>query len=539
MLKIISFLIIITSVLSVFVSLQAQEQTVGLFLNDSSAYDGYTLFAPLDYTTTYLIDNSGLLIHSWENSYRPCNPVYLLENGNLLRPALEGHPNFPNDGAGGRVQILDRDGTVLWDFPYISDQYIQHHDVKMLPNGNILMIVWEYITKEEALAAGRRPDLIPRSDRVLPDYIIEVEPLGPTTGNIVWKWRIWDHLIQDYDSTKENYGVVEEHPELIDVNFGQSMARRGPDDWTHTNGIDYNEAFDQILLSVPAFSEVWIIDHSTTIEEAAGHTGGNSGKGGDLLYRWGNPQAYRAGDEEDRKFYGVHDANWIKVGYPGEGNILVFCNGGSRPDGSYSTVEEIVPPVDENGNYPLTPGSSYRPDEQLWIYYNVENPSDFYARWVSGAQRLANGNTLICNGPYGTFFEVTQEKEIVWEYLNPVIDDGPLTQGECLPPGHLGNKNKVFKIRRYAPDYPGLSGYDLTPQGPIELYPAIFRGDANGDEEITITDIELLINYLFRGGFPPLPAQAGDVNGAGGISIIDVVYLINYVLKSGPPPGCP
>ena len=57
----------------------------------------------------------------------------------------------------------------------------------------------------------------------------------------------------------------------------------------HCNGLDYNSALDQIALSCRGMNEVYIIDHSTTTEEAVGHTGGNAGKGGDILYRWGNP----------------------------------------------------------------------------------------------------------------------------------------------------------------------------------------------------------------------------------------------------------
>jgi hypothetical protein len=157
-----------------------------------------------------------------------------------------------------------------------------------------------------------------------------------------------------------------------------------------------------------------VIDHSTTTLEAAGHTGGNSGKGGDILYRWGNPVAYRAGTDEDQKFFQQHDVRWIKPGCPGEGNILVFNNGNGRPGTDYTTVDEIVTPVDEDGNYYLEPGSAYGPEEQIWIY-----DSDFFAFYVGGAQRLPDGNTLICNAPSGEFIEVTPEKAIVWEYENP------------------------------------------------------------------------------------------------------------------------
>jgi len=445
-------------------------QTVGLFVNQEGSYDGYTLFAPLQYSTTYLIDNAGRLVQSWGSDYTPGNSVYLLENGNLLRTAaLPRGPNsrFGTGGAGGRVEEFTWDGTLVWEFEYSSDQHLQHHDIEKLPNGNVLMIAWEHKTAAEAIAAGRDPDLLTDGE-LWPDHIIEVEPTGATGGNIVWEWHVWDHLIQDYDSTKDNYGVVADHPELIDLNFDGTS--RGQADWNHINSVDYSAQFDQILLSVPRFSEVWVIDHSTTTEEAAGHSGGNSGKGGDVLYRWGNPQAYRAGDAVERKLFSQHDAQWIESGLPGEGNILVFNNGNGRPGGAHSSVDEFAPPVDASGNYALTPGTAYGPEEQAWIY-TAENPTNFFSGHISGAQRLLNGNTLVCDGAHGAFFEVTSEGEIVWKYVNPVTGEGPLTQGDPISTGQKGQINQVFRAYRYGPDYAGLAGKDLTPGDPIELYP--------------------------------------------------------------------
>jgi hypothetical protein len=186
----------------------------------------------------------------------------------------------------------------------------------------------------------------------------------------------------------------------------------------HTNSIDYNEKFDQILISVHNFNEIWVIDHSTTTQEATGHTGGSSRKGGDILYRWGNPAAYRAGITSDQKFFGQHDASWIKTGCPGEGNILVFNNGWNRPTDMYSSVDEIIPPVDDNGEYYLEPGSPYGPESLLWSYTGSP-PTSFYSDGFSGAQRLKDGDTLICDGVAGRFFEVTPEKTTVWQYTNP------------------------------------------------------------------------------------------------------------------------
>jgi len=397
-------------------------------------FDGYTLFAPMKSTITYLIDNSGEVIHTWESDYEPRLSVYLLENKSIIRTASPDLPsNFTGGGAGGLVQKLDWNGTVIWEFEYSNNQHRLHHDIEALPDGNVLMIAWENKTGEEAIAAGCDPSLLP-TGKLWPDHIIEVEPTGATGGNIVWEWHVWDHLIQDYNVTAENYGVVADHPELIDIN---ADTRPRNHDWNHINSVDYNEEFDQILLSVNVFNEIWVIDHSTTTEEAASHSGGNSGKGGDILYRWGNPQVYGAGDASDKKFFKQHDAQWIESGYPGEGNILVFNNGNKRPDGTYSSVDEIVPPVDENGNYSITPGSAYGPEEQTWIY-TAENPSDFYSSGLSGVQRLTNGNTLICEGSKGHFFEVTPEKNAIWEYTNqfPNVEH-----------------NHVFKVRRYGLDF--------------------------------------------------------------------------------------
>jgi len=83
-----------------FISVKAQNQTVGLFLNDSSAFNGYTFFAPASYTNTYLINNEGLLVNSWEGTYSPGLSAYLLENGNLLRTATIFNSVFGGGGVG-------------------------------------------------------------------------------------------------------------------------------------------------------------------------------------------------------------------------------------------------------------------------------------------------------------------------------------------------------------------------------------------------------------------------------------------------------
>jgi hypothetical protein len=247
--------------------------------------------------------------------------------------------------------------------------------------------------------------------------------------------------------------------------------------WNHMNSLDYNPALDQIVLSARGCNEIWFIDHSTTTKEAAGHTGGKHGKGGDLIYRWGNPAAYGRGTIRDKQLVQQHDAQWIPDGFAGAGHITIFNNGYDR---GWSSIEEIVPPLDANGRYILESGKAYGPEKPVW-HYEAKNRTDFFSSEISGAHRLPNGNTLVCAGVIGHLFEVTPSGEIVWQYVNPMVRGGILAQGE-LPGkdmrGHLWNA--VFKVHRYAPDYPGLAGRDLTPKGVIEL-PASQKGKTGLD----------------------------------------------------------
>ena len=443
-----------TGVSAQFSSSSAGVYTVGLRVTDddgatdtdtatvnvgqvSEVFDGYTLLAPLGSQDTYLIDNDGTIAHSWSSDYAPALSAYLLEDGTLMRTASLAGPgqSFAGGGAGGRVEQWSWSGELLWEYEYSGTEYCLHHDIEVLPNGNVLMIAWEVVGQADAIAAGRDPSFL-ADGSLWPDHVIEVEPTGSSGGNIVWEWHAWDHLVQDHDASKDNYAVVAEHPELIDVNYVSGQAGA---DWTHINSIDYNAELDQILLSVHNFSEIWIIDHSTTTAEAAGHSGGDSGSGGDLLYRWGNPQTYDAGTAADQELFGQHDAEWIDDGIPGEDNILVFNNGDRRASRPYSSVDEIDAPLTVDGSYTLVAGQAYGPDESVWSY-TADPATDFFADHISGAQRLANGNTLITDGTGGIVFEVTTAGATVWEY-----DVG----------------GEIFRADRYAPSYAGFDGTTL------------------------------------------------------------------------------
>ncbi len=468
----------------------------GVRVKQDGAFPGYTLFAPLQSGTVYLVDMDGVVVHSWTGDRAPGVSVYLLDGGNLLRTLrLEDNPTFHGGGIGGRVQEVTWDGDVVWDYTLSTPERMQHHDVQPLPNGNVLFIVFERMSAEEARAVGRDPEHIAESG-FWPDAILEIEPVRPNGGRVVWEWYASDHLVQDRDPTLAFHGDPTEQVGKFDVNaehrdrppmtaeerrLREEMEREmaglgysGNDedvedgatsegwpleaDWMHTNSVDYHPEHDLVLLSSPRLNEIWIIDHSTTTEEAAGGSGGRFGRGGEVLYRWGNPRNFGAGDFSDQQLFGQHDARWIPPGCPGAGNLLVFDNGSFRPGGvGYSRVLELAPPFDPRRGFTREPGTAFGPREPAWSY-QAPKPREFYSFFISGAERLPNGNTLVCAGARGRLFEVTPAGEIVWEYLNPFGGEIPPSFGRAGGPVDLStmDHHAVFRATRIPLDHPGL-----------------------------------------------------------------------------------
>lgn len=453
---------------------EISEGKLGLVRRTGSEADGYTLFAPKHRTMTYLLDNQGNAVHEWSQStFEPGQTVDLLPNGNLLRCCFTHARGFTQGGEGGRLEEYGWDDNLVWEFDYASNEHMLHHDIALLPDGHILALAVEYKSLQECLAAGFDRESL-RDGELYPDYIVEIEPTPPSGGKVVWEWHVWDHLVQERDPSAANYATISEAPERISVDCN---GRRVPAFWNHMNSIAYNASLDQIVLSVRGCSEIWIIDHSTTTEEASGHRGGRQDKGGDLLYRWGNPAAYGRGNEADRQLFQQHDADWIPDGLPGEGHILLFNNGLER---GYSSVDEIELPVDENGRYTMGANGIFGPVATAWRYV-APNPDDFYSPEISGAQRLPNGNTLVCAGVLGTFFEVTAQGKVAWKYVNPVVRGGTLAQGETPGVDDRGHYlNAVFKVHRYPLDYPAFSGRKIGEGAPIEL-PSQMRGKTGLD----------------------------------------------------------
>ena len=451
-------------VIVTFSSVAFAQHTVGLTIYEpDSTYDGYTLFSPFPSDTTYLIDMWGRVVHAWDtDTPGGFNHAYLMEDGTLVKTQVgSGSTKISDPGEAGNVRKYDWDNVKLWDFTYQTDDYRAHHDIEPLSNGNVMMIAWENKTAAEWTAAGGNPASLDTTF-VWPDHIIEVMPTGATTGDIVWEWHMWDHLIQDFDGSKSNFGVVGANPQRIDIN---GTGFEGAD-WAHINGIDYNPTLNQIVLSTPNYNEIWIVDRSTNTAQAATTSGGNSGMGGDLLYRWGNPRMYDQGTGADQKLFFQHDARWIAPGLPGADNILIFNNrnpgGAPGPAGDYSSVDEIVMP--DSGSVYKKPRPTYLPDALEWTYV-ADPPESFIGRAVSGAQRLPNGNTLVCNGSLGRLFEVTPSGTVVWQYISPVTGtSGTVAQGTTV----ADFTNLLFKCDRYNYDFPAFAGKDLTPGGTIE-----------------------------------------------------------------------
>jgi arylsulfotransferase ASST len=463
-------ILLLISICPVFLNAQ---QTVGLFQHNTSSSDGYTLIRTQLTPSVFLIDEFGREVHSWtDSSYSFLAYPYLQPNGDLIRKVANG------GGITAHLAKYDWDGNKIWDWSTTDTTFSQHHDFQPLPNGNVLMNVRQNLSVDDFIAAGG--DTTKFTGTILmTEKIIEVMPTGSTTGNIVWVWSVMDHLIQDYDPTKPNYGVVEDHPELLDLNFGVKN-----DNWLHANGVNYNAEFDQIIISFRLMNEFWVIDHSTTTAEASGHTGGAQDMGGDILYRWGNPLSYRAGDSSNQQLSEQHNAHWIPEGYPGEGNIIVFNNGN---DWDYTSIVELETPVDMSGNYPQpSAGIAYGPVAPTWTFI-ADPPESFLAPVKSGCQRLDNGNTLMVNGPDGLIREVNSNGDIIWLYQNPIGRFGPTIQEED-PIATL-----MFLVHRYPLDHPAFYGRTLLPGATLEIYPITISGTAVVPSNPIETDSQIVI----------------------------------------------
>ncbi len=445
--------------ITIFIVLQfgsfAQERTVGVTKYTEDVTEGLVFFCPAT-TNCYLVDECGKLVNEWNRTFRPGLAARMLENGQMLRTIKVSSPILNQASVGGGVEVVDWDNDILGQYIINGNRVVQHHDAIMLPNGNILLLAWEDLSLQYLQEMGSL------ASNLWSELVYEIKPINQSEYEIVWEWNLKNHLIQEVDSSLPNFMDISDNIGKVDINYQGPTSWGGGDRW-HCNALDYNEELDQIIINSRNNSEAWIIDHSTTTEEAIGDTGGNSGKGGQILFRWGNPEAYDRGTEADLKMYGSHGLHWIEEGLPNAGKLLFFNNGDERPGFSYYSTVEMIQPVMEDNLYLTDENLIYFPLESELVY-QAENPTDFYSTYLSNAQQLSNGNIFINEGGDSRFFEIDpSDNSIVWEYISPVYFGG------FLPEDANPNNSRSFRAYKYERDFAGFEGNDLTGGSVLEL----------------------------------------------------------------------
>ncbi|MCK6648377.1 MAG: aryl-sulfate sulfotransferase [Bacteroidia bacterium] len=382
---------------NIFKSLALACALLLVYVANAQQYPGYTSYSIKNSTTAYLLDTNGTTYHTWTDltGKKTGYSTYVMPGGYLWRGIAKTGNSFTGGPICGEVQKLDYNGNVVWDYVYSTTAYCTHHDICPMPNGNVLLIAYETKTSGEVAAAGCST----YSGTMWPDKIVEVMPTGATTGTVVWEWHAWDHLVQNTNASAANYQTsIVNHPELLNINYNAQK------DWLHLNGVHYNPILDQITFSSHNLSEIYVIDHSTTTAEAATHSGGNSGKGGDILYRWGNPAAYGATGTKILNV--VHDAHWVAEDCPNGGELMGYNNQGISTTASCTDI--FNPPV-AGYNYSITLGSAYLPST-----YTLRQASGGYNSNEGGAQQLPNGNILISMGISGYIKEFSPTGTLLW-----------------------------------------------------------------------------------------------------------------------------
>lgn len=422
---------------------------LGIILNSEDAFKGYTLLE--NSSASYLIDNCGDIVNTWEVRFTD-NHAKLLPNGNLIY--IRGNTIYERDWNDQTVRTTRVSG---------ESNLMLTYEVIVLENGNYLCIARRSEPSSFFTSRGYNSSWY--------DYDDAIVEVVPETGQLVWEWRISDHIVQQRDSLLPNYGSPNENPQLLSVDAIATV------DWDNEsfmiNGFDYNPTLDQIVISVRKISEIVIIDHSTTTEEAKGSKGGKYGKGGDILYRWGNPENYNRVNGDKRILYFQHNPNWIQYG-PHKDKIIVYSNGLDRPNVSfnnnYSTVEIIAPDINADGSYNITEGEPYLP-EVADVTYSGKSIG-FFSDYTSGARMLSNGNLFVTVGRDAELIELDSLGNRLWQY-------------------NIKGAGYIFRTEKYPVDYLGFEGKDLSPMGTIESPPSTY------DCNLTSTDPAPTINTDF------------------------------------------
>ena len=489
------------------------------YWDSSKAQNGYTFFAATG--KTYLIDMEGYIINQWNLGTNP----HLLDNGDIL-DATKADPS----GFSGFRQ-LDWNGNTIWEYTEKRSNYFPHHDWTRIYNKKLgayttIYIANKNVPQAQALASGANPASSSYNDGQM-DALVEVD----MNGKIVWEWWFFDHVVQDFDSTKLHYvgagKTIASYPGKININMTGKPLKK---DWLHCNSVDYNDSLGHIVVN-SVHGEFYIIDHDNTFiaNDTAASIALAASTAGDFLYRFGDPARYNQGDPPsiladwtfsttgNKQIGGSHDVHWIKSGLPGAGNIQIFNNGEylfERVSQSY--IFEVNPYYNSSkvntGAYVNPPTAGY----YIWIFPNKDamkqnklisnqvtkiycskNDQNFFSTIGGSEQRLVNGNLLICSDSQGHLFELANDSTIVWEYINPVTSEGIKQTIVDQYPMY----NSVFRAYRYTSTSAPLVGKSLLRKSTITgKIPAYYKPDnLNSGVDIYKSGIpsqfELLQNY--------------------------------------------
>lgn len=461
-----------------------QGPTETLYWNTNQAQKGYTFFGVRG--ISYLVDMEGRVAHTWPVGTNP----HLLDDGSVL-DALQN----ANLSAFGTFVKVDWNGVTRWSYTEPrTNTYAPHHDFIQIYNpklgtNTVLFIANKSVTSNMCIAAGCDPANGSRYNIAQIDAIVEVD----MSTNIVWEWSFYDHLIQDFDAGKSNYvgagKTIADYPGRLNANI-PGLPVQG--DWLHCNSIEYNSNLDQIVIN-SVRGECYVIDHGKTFVPGnlAASLALATSTNGDFVYRFGDPARYNQGTAPyiyvngdwtqsttgTKQMGGSHHASWIPNGFPGAGNLLIFNNAQNlREHTQQSYALEINPYLNASSNnvgtyvnppdagyFTWSPGNNTDKTprmlsrQQVWFWYSKASHGMFNTIG-GGAQRLSNGNTLICSDEQGHLIEVTAAGDIVWEYINPMTTVG-ITKfmNDSWP-----MFSSLFRAYRYTTNDPPLAGRTLT-----------------------------------------------------------------------------
>lgn len=349
---------------------------------------------------TYLIDMNGNVLHRWDYSGFPAR---------MLDPALTGGvkgeigvqiSTVPQDSSAGEISLVpgqrsefrdltfgyvDWSGTTLWEWGTQAPggAALQHHDWALLANGDTLLL------------ANRVGPLKGFGARQMLDPVIyEVN----RSGKIVWSWAASQHL-DEFGFTPAELALLKSASSQDYLHFND-MEVLGPNHWEKSGDVRF--AAENIVISSRNANFIAIVSRKTG--KVVWRLGPNFAP---LKQPYGAWPAQRVPYLVDR-FSGQHDAHMIPEGLPGAGNILLFDNEG---EGGYPPA--IMPMIAGSRVLEIDPVKR----EVVWQYTGTK--ASFFSPYISSAQRLPNGNTLIDEGIDGRFFQVTPQGKIVWEYVSP------------------------------------------------------------------------------------------------------------------------